>query len=41
LAIKGYLLVPMRVFWGDTHVHSILSGDAFDYGGKLTPDDAY
>jgi len=33
---------PRRVFWGDTHVHTDLSGDAFSMGGtRLTSEDAY
>ena len=32
---------PDNVYWGDTHLHSYLSGDAFALGSRLTPDDAY
>ena len=32
---------PDTVYWGDTHVHTYLSGDAFAFGCRLTPDDAY
>ena len=32
---------PDNVYWGDTHVHSYLSGDAFALGSRLTPEDAY
>jgi hypothetical protein len=32
---------PTNVYWGDTHVHSTLSGDAYAFGARLTPDDAY
>ena len=32
---------PTAVLWGDTHLHSTLSHDAFHNGNRLTPDDAY
>ena len=32
---------PDTVYWGDTHVHTYLSGDAFGMGSRLTPDEAY
>jgi len=33
---------PENVYWGDTHLHSNLSIDAYNYGDKnLSPDDAY
>ncbi|MYD98298.1 MAG: DUF3604 domain-containing protein [Gammaproteobacteria bacterium] len=30
-----------NVYWGDTHVHTALSSDAFIFSTRLTPDDAY
>ena len=30
-----------QVFWGDTHLHSNFSMDAFIFGNTLGPDDAY
>jgi len=32
---------PTRVFFGDTHLHTANSGDAFTEGNKLSPEDAY
>ena len=32
---------PTKVYWGDTHVHTALSGDAFVLGTRLMPDEAY
>ena len=33
---------PKDVFWGDTHLHTRNSADAYTYGNKnLSPDDAY
>lgn len=32
---------PDQVFWGDTHVHTALSGDGFAAGGRLNLDSAY
>jgi len=32
---------PTRVYWGDTHLHSNLSQDAFTFGVTLGPDEAY
>ncbi len=32
---------PDRVLWGDTHLHSSNSADAFSFGTRMTPADAY
>ena len=32
---------PEYVYWGDTHLHSYLSADAFALGTRITPDEAY
>lgn len=33
--------MPNQVFWGDTHLHSTFSMDAFIFGNTLGPDEAY
>ena len=33
--------MPTRVYWGDTHLHTKLSQDAFTFGVTLGPDEAY
>ncbi len=30
-----------NVYWGDTHFHTAISGDAFGAGTRLTPEDSY
>ncbi len=30
-----------QVFWGDTHFHTAISGDAFGAGTRLSPDESY
>ena len=32
---------PDNVYWGDTHLHTALSVDAYIFGNRLMPDDAY
>jgi hypothetical protein len=32
---------PQRVFWGDTHLHTTNSPDAYLFGVRLSPDDAF
>ena len=32
---------PTNVYWGDTHLHTNLSTDAYISGNRLTPDEAY
>src|SRR5512137_1413283 len=32
---------PTRVLWGDTHLHSANSGDAFTSGNRFTPEQTY
>ena len=32
---------PNNVYWGDTHVHTYLSPDAYPLGSRITPDQAY
>ncbi len=31
---------PQRVYWGDTHLHTANSPDAFGFGARLSPEDA-
>ena len=37
VALAAY---PQQVFWGDTHLHTANSPDAFGFGTRLTPQDA-
>ena len=32
---------PDNLYWGDTHVHTNASADAYGFGNALTPEDAY
>ena len=32
---------PDTVYWGDTHLHTYLSADAYSFGATITPDQAY
>ena len=32
---------PKQVYWGDTHLHTVLSQDAFTFGVTLSPEDTY
>ncbi len=32
---------PQNLYWGDTHLHTVLSTDAYGYENRLTPEDAY
>jgi len=32
---------PANLYWGDTHLHSGLSWDAYTFGTNITPDQAY
>ena len=32
---------PTRALWGDTHLHTANSPDAFAFGNRLTPEEAY
>ncbi|MBL4870331.1 MAG: DUF3604 domain-containing protein [Robiginitomaculum sp.] len=32
---------PDKLLWGDTHLHTANSADAFSFGARLTPTDAY
>ena len=41
VADAGPTQLPRQVYWGDTHLHSALSTDAFGFGARLGPEQAY
>ena len=40
-SIPAQAVIPRLLLWGDTHLHTRLSQDAFSFGVTLGPDDAY
>jgi len=40
-AVEPSAAYPTKLLWGDTHLHTLNSADAFSFGARLSPADAY
>lgn len=41
VTVKPISAYPDKLLWGDTHLHTLNSADAFAFGARLSPADAY